>query len=59
MMTDEFKLYTTEEVKKILKVTQRTVYNYIKNGDLKAVKVGRRWRVKHQDLKAFLAGETQ
>jgi len=52
-------LYTIEEVAQILKVTQRTVYNFIKNGDLKAVKVGKYWRVKHVDLEAFLAEGTK
>ena len=37
--------YTLEEVEDILKVTRRTIYNYIKNGDLKAVKMGKYWRV--------------
>lgn len=57
-MKDDLILYTIEEVTQILKVTQRTVYNFIKNGDLKAVKVGKYWRVKHSDLEAFLASGT-
>jgi len=58
-MKNDLILYTIEEVTQILKVTQRTVYNFIKNGDLKAVKVGKYWRVKHEDLEAFLASGTK
>lgn len=47
-------LYTINEVKDILKVTQRTLYNYIKSGDLKAVKIGKYWRVKKSDLEEFI-----
>lgn len=54
MVTEELKLYTIDEITKILKVTQRTVYNYINNGDLKAIKIGKYWRVKHADLETFL-----
>ncbi len=50
----DFVLYTVEEVRVMLKVTQRTLYNYIKNGDLKAVKIGKYWRIKQEDLQDFL-----
>lgn len=58
-MKTDLILYTIEEVTQILKVTQRTVYNFIKNGDLKAVKVGKYWRVRHEDLEEFLAKGTE
>ena len=54
METQELKLYTVEEVTQILKVTQRTVYNFIKYDELKAIKVGKYWRIKHSDLQEFL-----
>jgi excisionase family DNA binding protein len=57
-MKNNLILYTIEEVTQILKVTQRTVYNFIKSGDLKAVKVGKYWRIKHEDLEAFLTNGT-
>jgi excisionase family DNA binding protein len=50
----DFKLYTIDEIASIIKVTQRTIYNYIKSGQLKAIKLGKYWRVKHQDLEEFL-----
>lgn len=54
MNIEDFKLYTIEEITAILKVTQRTVYNYIKGGQLKAVKIGKYWRIKHTDLQNFI-----
>ena len=51
---EDIKVYTLKEVEDILKVTQRTLYNYIKSGQLKAVKLGREWRVTDEELKSFL-----
>ncbi len=50
-MNNEF--YTTQEIAKILKVHQRTVFRYIKNGKLKAVKIGH-WRIKKEDFDKFI-----
>lgn len=57
-MTD-IKVYTTEEVLEILKVTKRTLYNYIKARQIKAIKCGREWRVTEDALKAFLEHGTE
>lgn len=51
---EDFILYTVDEIKDILKVTRRTLYNYIKSGNLKAVKIGKYWRIRQSDLKEFL-----
>lgn len=48
------KIYTIEEVVEILKVTRRTVYNYLKEGKLNAVKLGRSWRVTEEELNRFI-----
>lgn len=48
------KLYTLHEIEEILSVTQRTLYNWIDSGKLKAVKVGRVWRVTEDALQEFL-----
>lgn len=55
----ELKVYTTEEVMGVLKVTKRTLYNYIKAGQLKAFKVGREWRVTEDALREFTEHGTQ
>jgi len=51
---EEKKVYTIEEIVDILQVTRRTVYNYIKSGRLKAVKIGKYWRVTAKALDEFL-----
>jgi excisionase family DNA binding protein len=48
--------YTPAEVAQGLRVTRRTVYAWIKNGELQAIKVGpRELRVTPQQINAFLA----
>lgn len=47
-------VYTIEECSEILKVTKRTIYKYIKEGSLRASKVGRDWRITDAALRAFL-----
>lgn len=56
---EEIKVYTLTEAVNILKVTRRTLYNYIKSGQLKAVKMGREWRVSHENLKALVESGTK
>lgn len=51
---DEFRLYTIDEVTQILKISQRTLYVYIKNKSLKAVKVGKDWRIRKHDLQDLI-----
>lgn len=53
-MDTDIKVYTVKKIKEILHVTQRTIYNYITQGQLKAVKLGREWRVTEDALKDFL-----
>ena len=50
----ELKVYTTNEAVEILKVSQRTLYNYIKAGQIKATKIGRNWRIPENELKRFI-----
>ena len=46
-------LYTTDEVAKLLRVSQRTVQVWIRDGMLTAVRYGRLLRVRQADLAAF------
>ena len=55
---EEIKIYTLTEAVDILKVTRRTLYNYIKSGQLKAVKMGREWKITHENLKGFIESGT-
>lgn len=52
------KVYTLEEVAEILKVTKRTLYNYISAGTLHAVKMGKYWRVSEESLQDFITNGT-
>lgn len=54
MLDSDLTLYTVKEVAIILKVTYRTVWNYIKAGKLKAGKIGREWKVTETDLREFV-----
>lgn len=49
-------IYTLEEAAKHLKVTSRTLYTYIYNGKLKALKIGKEWRIKESALIEFMDG---
>lgn len=49
----EIKLFTPAECAKILRVTRRSVYGYIKSGRLKSAKMGREWRVTEEHLREF------
>lgn len=53
----EMKVYTIDEVATLLQVTRRTIYTYIKDGKLKAVKIGKYWRITEKALEAFLTPE--
>lgn len=55
----EIKVYTTEEALEVLKVTRRTLYRYIKAGQLKAVRLGREYRITEDALKDFLEHGTE
>ncbi|MDP2183765.1 MAG: helix-turn-helix domain-containing protein [Actinomycetota bacterium] len=48
-------LWDIARVAEYLGVTERTVYNKVRGGDLPAVKVGRLWRVRPSDLEAWLS----
>jgi excisionase family DNA binding protein len=48
------KLLTTQEVADYLGLTRRTIYTFVQEGTLRAVKVGREWRIKESELEAFI-----
>jgi excisionase family DNA binding protein len=51
------KYYTPEEVAKLLKTSRETVYNWLRSGKLKGVKVFNFWRVPESELNRLLKGE--
>jgi len=54
----DIRVYALDEVADILKITRRTLYTYVKNGKLRAVKIGKYWRVAEQELQDFIATGT-
>lgn len=55
---DSIRLYTLSELEPILGVTHRTLQTYIKNGRLKGVKIGGKWKVSEETLKKFINGDS-
>ena len=54
---DGLTLYTLTELESVLGVTHRTLQSYIKDGHLKGVKIGGKWKVSEENLKKFINGE--
>lgn len=53
-MANDIRVYTLDEVADIICVSKRTLGAYIRAGKLKAVKVGRAWRITDKALNEFL-----
>jgi excisionase family DNA binding protein len=50
------KYYTAKEVAQELRVTQRTIYEWLTTGRLRGARAGTRWRIRPEDLEAFMNG---
>ena len=53
-MTKDY--YTVEQIADMLDIHPKTIQRYIREGRLKAAKVGRSWRVNGHDLSLFVEG---
>ena len=51
MESDQY--YSIKEVANMLKVAYLTVYRWIKNGKIPAIKAGKQYRIKKEDLNSF------
>jgi excisionase family DNA binding protein len=49
-MTEIETVYSVEEAAKILKISERLVRFYIRNGRLKATKIGKYYRIKESNV---------
>ena len=61
-MAEEIKsneVYTTEDARGFLKVSQRTVKRYLKKGIIKANKVGGRYRILGRELLRLVSPEAE
>lgn len=51
------RIFTIYEVADILGLHHKTIRGFIANGKLKAIKVGKQWRIAKEDLDAFMGKE--
>jgi hypothetical protein len=56
---EELKVYSLTEIEPILGVTHRTLLTYIKDGRLKGVKIGGKWKVSGENLRKFINGRAK
>lgn len=49
------KLLTVAEVADMLRVSTMTVYRLVKSGELRALQIGKSYRLREEDVDAFLA----
>lgn len=54
---EEKKLYSVEDLTKILPITSFTIRAYFRKGRIKGHKIGKNWYVTKENLDAFLSGE--
>ncbi len=54
MQVVEETYYTLQEVAERLKVSYRTVYRWVRSGELPAYQLGQEWRITERDLSQFL-----
>lgn len=54
---NNFRVYTLTELEPVLGVTHRTLLQYVKDGKIKAVKIGGKWKVSEENLKDFINGK--
>ena len=53
------KYYSVDEIAELLKIHPKTIQRYIREGRLKANKVGKSWRVSGHDLSSFTEGGSE
>lgn len=58
MSTVEEKVYSVEQIAKLINMHPKTIRNFIRNGKLRAHKVGKEWRVSGHDLSVFVEGNS-
>ena len=54
MLKLDIQTLTTGEAAEVLQVTVRTIYNYIDAGELKATKIGGKYRITLGELERFI-----
>ncbi|HEV7976405.1 helix-turn-helix domain-containing protein [Amycolatopsis sp.] len=52
-------LYSVDEVANLLGLHVRTVRNYVREGRLKATRIGKQYRISHEDLEELTGGQLE
>lgn len=52
------RLLTVDEVAELMRVSNMTVYRLIKSGALAALRVGKNYRIRNEDVERYLAERT-
>lgn len=53
-MEENTKLYSLQEVADLLRVSKQSIYNWLKEGRIKAKKYGREYRVTQEELNRLI-----
>jgi excisionase family DNA binding protein len=59
MLIDSDQVYSPSEVAKLLRVSPATISRVIRDGKLKAFRVGGQWRILGAELQAYIESQTQ
>ncbi len=51
---EDLSILNLDETAELLRVSNQTIYNMIKEGRLKAYKIGREWRFMKKDIESFI-----
>lgn len=54
---ETLKMYTLTELEPILGVSHRTLLTYVKEGRIKSIKLGGKWKVSEENLRKFINNE--
>lgn len=54
MSEQGIKYYSVQEVADMLGIYYRTVYGWIKNKEIKAVKIAGQWRISEEDIITYI-----
>jgi excisionase family DNA binding protein len=57
-LSERDSVLTTDEAMEYLKISKPTFLKYIHLGRIRAIKVGKGWRILHSELYRFVKGET-
>lgn len=49
------RLLTVQEVAEMLRVSNMTVYRLVRSGELRALQIGKSYRLREEDVDAFIA----